>query len=281
MQPQDEPPFDTKEERAPPDQTVGAALRAARLRLGSELTEVAAILRIRAPFLQAIEDGQFQALPGLPYAIGFVRTYAEHLGLDGPEMVRRFKSEAAGLERKTSLSFPTPPPEGRVPGTTALLVSLVALTVVFTGWYFYQGGTERLVPRVPEVPERLANPSSSVPAFNVGGLGETPADPASTGASTPLPPTPGPSVAATAAAPVAPVPAAAPAIAVSPPPALGTDAALPPPPGDPTRRLAAVPPPVAATSPAAVVPPPVAATAPPPSLAAAAPAEAEDGPPPD
>jgi hypothetical protein len=258
MQPHETHPSDQRDEPALPHQTVGSTLRSARLRLGGELTEIATVLRIRPAFLEAIEEGHFQALPGAPYAMGFVRTYAEHLGLDGAEMVRRFKSEAAGLERKTSLSFPSPAPEGRVPGNATLLISLVAVTVVFAGWYFYQSGTERLALRVPEVPERLAGPAGSVPAFNMGGLGDTPGGAAPTG----------PSSAAATPSPTGPaVPApAAPAGAAPAPAPVGVEPALPPPPGDPTRRVAT------ATSPALTPPP--AATLPPPG-------EIEDSPPPD
>ncbi|MBV8168661.1 MAG: helix-turn-helix domain-containing protein, partial [Alphaproteobacteria bacterium] len=207
------------------------------------MAQAATVLRIRPVFLQAIEDGHVEALPGLPYAIGFVRTYADHLGLDGAELVRRFKSEAAGLERKTSLSFPSPAPEGRVPGTAALLISLIAATVVFGGWYFYQSGAERFVLRVPEVPERLAAPPPAVVA-------DTPADaqPGASAAAAPSSPVP--------ASQVPPAPTSVPtppgqtaAVAPALPPAgrpstpLGSDGALPPPPGDPTRRLATVAPP--------------------------------------
>ena len=249
MQPQENHPSEARDEPALPQQTVGSTLRSARLRLGGELTEIATVLRIRPAFLQAIEEGHFQALPGAPYAMGFVRTYAEHLGLDGAEMVRRFKSEAAGLERKTSLSFPSPAPEGRVPGTATLLISLVAATVVFAGWYFYQSGTERLALRVPEVPERLANPAGSVPAFNMGGLGDTPGSAASSGP------------ASAVATPSAPAPAAA-----TPAAPVGADSALPPPPGDPTRRVASVTNPAPAPAPAASAP---------------TSSEVEDSPPPD
>jgi cytoskeletal protein RodZ len=316
MQPHDDPPPDAS--AAPsPTETVGATLRAARVRLGEELIQIAGVLRIRAPFLQAIEEGQFQALPGVPYAIGFVRTYAEHLGLDGVEMVRRFKSEAAGLERKTSLSFPSPAPEGRVPGTAALLISLVAVTVVAVGWYFYQGGsTERLAQRVPEVPERLANPSPAVPAFNMSGLGDTPSEGAAAGpnaaADPAAPPPAAASPAAIAAAPTVPTaPAAGPASpAASAPPggapgglAGASSAGAGAGPVGPSPATA--PPPLAATAPAArpvspplgadtALPPPpgdptrrLPAPTPPVTVAApatvpAAPAtEAEDGPPPD
>ncbi len=66
---------------------VGAFLRASRLRRGEELADVAAQLRIRLVYLEAIEDGRFDALPGNTYAVGFIRTYAEYLGLDGQLVV--------------------------------------------------------------------------------------------------------------------------------------------------------------------------------------------------
>ena len=88
---------------------VGALLRASRVRIGEDLQDVAILLRIRYPYLEAIEGGRFEELPGKTYAVGFVRAYADHLGLDGEEVVRRFKAEAAGDEvSRTDLRFPTP-----------------------------------------------------------------------------------------------------------------------------------------------------------------------------
>jgi cytoskeleton protein RodZ len=275
---------DARDERAPPGQSVGSTLRAARLRLGQELPEVAAVLRIRSPFLQAIEDGQFEALPGVPYAIGFVRTYADHLGLDGGEMVSQFKSEAAGLERKTNLSFPSPAPEGRVPGTAALLISLVAATVVFGGWYLYQNAGERLTTRVPEVPERLANP----PSVGGSGSGETPTDTPTVGAAVPAAPPP-PNSAGSPTLSGSPAATTSPPLSVAGAPRGAPSAvepALPPPPGDPTRRLAAsaaaVPPATAPAAPASSATPPATATsAPAGATPPSAGSEPEDSPPPD
>lgn len=265
-------------ERTTPGETVGSTLRSARLRLGQDLSEVAAVLRIRPPFLQAIENGQLDVLPGVPYAIGFVRTYAEHLGLDGSEMVRRFKSEAAGLERKTSLSFPSPAPEGRVPGTTALLISLVAVTLVFGGWYLYQNGGVRSSPRVPEVPERLAAPPAPPPNMTVGGLGDTPTESTASSAA-PSTGQAGSSAPAPAATTPPPTPPAATALAPAPPvpgrtTAATPDSALPPPPGDQTRRLA-----TAALAPS--VPPASGPSASGSASASPPAAEPEDSPPPD
>src|SRR5262245_50716377 len=84
---------------------VGADMRGARERLGWELPAIAAHLRIRLPYLEAIEDGRIADLPGNAYAVGFLRTYAQALGLDPDETARRFREEATHVNRKTELDF--------------------------------------------------------------------------------------------------------------------------------------------------------------------------------
>ena len=64
------------------DTGVGALLRASRMRIGGDLRDVALMLRIRYPYLEAIEEGRFEDLPGQAYAVGFVRAYADHFALD-------------------------------------------------------------------------------------------------------------------------------------------------------------------------------------------------------
>src|SRR5690242_17893403 len=93
----------------------GALLRAARERVGWTLAEIAAALRIRPYYLEALEDGRVDELPGNAYALGFLRTYASALGLDANEIARRFKTEAALVNRRPELQFPVPVPERGVP----------------------------------------------------------------------------------------------------------------------------------------------------------------------
>src|ERR1700743_3569423 len=65
-----------------PLETVGQDLRAARLRRGDDLATVSKALKIRKDHLEALEEDRLDSLPGKTYAVGFVRTYAEYLGLD-------------------------------------------------------------------------------------------------------------------------------------------------------------------------------------------------------
>lgn len=136
---------------------VGAELRAARERLGWTLAAVAAQLRIRLPLLQAIEEGRIAGLPGNAYAVGFVRVYAQAVGLDAAAVAGRFRVEAAGVNRQTELDFPTPVPERGVPTMAAVAVGLVLTVGAYAGWYALSDSERRSVDTVPEVPDRLAS----------------------------------------------------------------------------------------------------------------------------
>ncbi|BBK36235.1 hypothetical protein STAQ_13130 [Allostella sp. ATCC 35155] len=162
---------------------VGALLRDTRMGRGEELRRVATRLKIRYPYLAAIEEGRYDKLPGITYAVGFVRTYADHLGLDGGEMVRRFKQETSSVDNRTELVFPEPAAETNVPGGAVLLVSLVLAVVGYVGWFY---ATEREDPRPPlvaEVPEHMASPVATVALPAIG-------QPAKRSPSEDLPPAP-------------------------------------------------------------------------------------------
>src|SRR5258708_5853675 len=103
----------------------GADLRAARERLGWALPDVAAMLRIRPAYLEALEVGRLNALPGNVYALGFLRSYATALGLDAVEVARRFKAEAGEIPRHSELIFPTPVPERGLPAGALILLGLI------------------------------------------------------------------------------------------------------------------------------------------------------------
>src|SRR5690606_26737888 len=79
--------------------TIGAELRAARLRRGEDLRTIGQTLRIRREQLEALEEGRRDGLPGRAYAIGFIRSYAEYLGLDPAHVVERYKAEIDQEER--------------------------------------------------------------------------------------------------------------------------------------------------------------------------------------
>lgn len=141
-----------------PTVAVGQTLKTARELTGRSIDEVAEQLRIRQPFLQALEDGRHKDLPGGTYAVGFLRTYAEFLGLDGEEMVRRFRAEAAGeLNARSELVFPSPVSEGRIPGGAVLFLGVLLAGIAYGAWYFLSARHSEVAEMVPPLPDRLAS----------------------------------------------------------------------------------------------------------------------------
>src|SRR5476651_1052832 len=135
--------------------TIGDLLRARREAYGVTIIEVAATLRIRAAFLEAIENNRYDQLPGAAYALGFVRTYAEHLGLDAEAIARRFKAEVAGSVPKRDLTFPMPLTERSLPGGAVLLVALIIAACAYGVWYYRGSGDRVRAERVAEVPAQV------------------------------------------------------------------------------------------------------------------------------
>ena len=136
--------------------SVGSLLRASRLRIGDDLRFVAETLHIRYIYLEAIEAGHFDELPGTAYAIGFIRSYADYLGLDSEEVVRRYKAESASQSGDTKLVFPVPIPESSIPGGAIVFVGVVVALLAYGGWYVSTAKDGFLAGLVSPVPERLS-----------------------------------------------------------------------------------------------------------------------------
>ena len=199
---------------------VGAELRAARQRLGWTLPDVASGLRIRLPYLEAIEDGRLSALPGNAYAMGFVRTYANALGLEPDEFCRRFRAEAGEVNAKTELTFPAPVPQRGVPAGAVILLGLLIAAGAYVAWYRYSGNEVRVAQVVAPPPDRLATMVPQTQSPQVASI--LPSAPPPSASANPAPPP--------APAPVVPVPAPVP-VAIAPP------APLPPAPAVATRFM--------------------------------------------
>ena len=134
---------------------VGALLRASRLRVGEDLRNVSDILCIRYLYLEAIEECRYGDLPGNTYAVGFIRSYAEHLGLDGDEVVRRYRVEQSGQKSATDLAFPTPVPDSGVPKGAIVFIGVLIALLVYGGWYVTTTDESILSDLISPVPDHL------------------------------------------------------------------------------------------------------------------------------
>jgi cytoskeleton protein RodZ len=147
-------------EAAPPSgpRSAGDVLRQQREALRLDLDDAAAALKIKHDYLAALEAGRPDLLPGPTYAIGFVRAYSDHLGLDGSEILRRFKAESAGLDAKPDLAFPMPLGEHSIPGRAMVLVALILVLCGYGTWYYLSTSEGSRPERVAEVPIGLLPP---------------------------------------------------------------------------------------------------------------------------
>lgn len=126
---------DIQDDNPEPRGTTGAQMHAARLALGEDISAVAGQLRIRRDQIEAIEGGDFDALPGRAYSIGFVRSYAEYLGLDEVETVTAFKAEFdAAKTAGPELVFPEAEEESRIPRGAFVVVAILAIAALYGVW---------------------------------------------------------------------------------------------------------------------------------------------------
>lgn len=126
----------TKEAAAAPP-GVGQQLRAAREKRGLTLDQVAAETRISNRHLQHIEAGEFEALPGRTYAVGFAKTYAKVVDLDQTDVADMVRAEMDldPISSQPQSNFepgdPTRAPSGRL-----VWFSLFAIVLLVVGMFF-------------------------------------------------------------------------------------------------------------------------------------------------
>jgi transcriptional regulator with XRE-family HTH domain len=135
---------------------IGNSLREARLRQGLDLAEIEQATKIRSRYLRALEEEQFELLPAQTYVKGFLKAYADQLGLDGDLYVEEFNSRYATWEEEQPIQRGrgggTWPPPVRF-ASSAVLISLTAIglatALVVLAWRFGATGEPEDIPGVP------------------------------------------------------------------------------------------------------------------------------------
>jgi cytoskeletal protein RodZ len=150
--------------------TLGDGLRAAREFQGLTAVQVAEMTRVRRVYLVSIEGMRFGELPSRPFALGYVRAYAQALGLDETSVIERFRREVpdeTGPLRAPSGLQPQSDPRVR-------LIAIVAL-VVFSAvliWNVAQRALKEPSSPAPTVPD-LAMAASGLPVSDQQLLGQS------------------------------------------------------------------------------------------------------------
>jgi cytoskeletal protein RodZ len=119
---------------------IGNTLREARLRRGFDVARCEAETKIRAKYLRAMEEDQFDVLPAPTYVRGFLRAYSEFLGLDWQLVLDEYESRFGGFadphwEGDHAGSPPPRPrrgmePERRSPETRLLWIAIVGVLCI-------------------------------------------------------------------------------------------------------------------------------------------------------
>jgi cytoskeletal protein RodZ len=151
-------------EGKPQTMRIGDTLKREREKRGDDLAQIADFLCIRRNFLESIENNRYDELPADAYVIGFLRTYAAFLGLDGADAIDRYRKEMSGRRRRPELSVPTPITEGRTPSVAIMVSACVAALLIYALWYGLSISDRAEVTTPPPLPVAAAPTTPAVPA---------------------------------------------------------------------------------------------------------------------
>ena len=132
-----------------------AELSEARHRGGYSISDAAHVLRIQQHYLEALEEGRFDQIPGTTYTIGFLRSYAGFLGLDPDEIIDAFKREQGLDTKEQRLAFPSPTDSSPKPKFWLILLVLVLAGLAYGGWQYQSTGGQIATDLVDDVSTKL------------------------------------------------------------------------------------------------------------------------------
>ena len=172
----------------------GATLAAARTAAGLELIDIARETRVPLRHLKALEDDRHDDLPALPYAIGFVKSFARTVGLDPETVAAQFRGETSKAPHVPAPLSLEPLDERRLPSRGLVFASVGIVVAVIAGLSAWGSGMFDAAPPAP------VTTAAAVAEAPVATDAATEAAPVATDAAAPVP---------IAAAPVAALPAGA------------------------------------------------------------------------
>jgi cytoskeletal protein RodZ len=158
--------------------TIGSYLRAVREHKLLSLQQVANTTRIHKDFLRGIEEGDRSAQPSRPFAIGYVRSYAQMLGIDGDAAASRFKAETP--DQTEPLRNPVGVQHDDKPKRSPLIFALIGLVVSgVVLWNVVQRTLmqeEREMPAMPAAADNAAAPAPAAGPITLGVATPAPAE---------------------------------------------------------------------------------------------------------
>jgi hypothetical protein len=147
---------------------IGASLREARARRKLSYDQVEAETKIRAKYIRCMEDEQFDVLPSGTYVRGFLRTYADYLGLDGQLYVDEYNSRFGDLPDERISRRRERPAQRRNESSNAVLIALAGIVAVgvllLAAWKLNPSSDQPASPLPPPATGSTGIPSGANPA---------------------------------------------------------------------------------------------------------------------
>jgi cytoskeleton protein RodZ len=146
----------TVERDASAGHAVGRLLRDQRQARGLSIADIERRLRIRRHYIEALEQGRFDLLPGAAYIPAFLRAYSRHVGLDPEKVLTAYHlSGSIPIERPVALPADFPLAEKRAPIGLAVLTVLLVVAAGYGVWHYLPRQQSVVAEKVPPVPDRL------------------------------------------------------------------------------------------------------------------------------
>jgi hypothetical protein len=146
---------------------LGSSLREARHRRKIDIAQAEQATKIRGKYLRALEDEQFAVLPAETYIRGFLRTYAEYLGLDGQLYVDEYDSRyVAAAVARPRRSRPRRSRRLETLIVLAVLAAIAIVTAVVVGAWTASSNNAAL-PTPPGAAKKVAHVAAHVPALAI------------------------------------------------------------------------------------------------------------------
>ncbi len=150
-------------------QTIGEILRIERENKGLTVKEIEIATSIRTVYITAIEEGNYNIIPGEVYLKGFIRNYANYLGLDGQQLVdlyRQSQNPLIATEEINKIDAPLNEKSMNKSNTTRkwLSVGVVAICIAGGAWWSQNNSISS---QEPKIDKQVQQPSPIIPSQGV------------------------------------------------------------------------------------------------------------------
>lgn len=151
-------------------QTVGEILRSEREKKGLTIKEIEIATSIRTVYITAIEEGNYGIIPGEVYLKGFIRNYANFLGLDSQQIIDLYRQSqnpvvtAADEVNTINKSTKEDPVKEMNPSRSGKWLAVSVLLVCLTGGAWWYQNTSESVPEQPKGDNHMQQPAPAMPS---------------------------------------------------------------------------------------------------------------------